>query len=82
MGDLAVMIAPKKLVVVCGKDDDIFPLHGVKETFGIIEDLYKASGEPDGCALVVGEGGHRFYADDAWPLMKEMLARGSAVPRR
>ena len=31
MGDLAVMIAPKKLVVVCGKDDNIFPLDGVNE---------------------------------------------------
>ena len=76
MGDLAVMIAPKKLVVVCGKDDDIFPLHGVRETFGIIETLYKASDAPDGCALVVGDGGHRFYADDAWPVMKGLLADG------
>ena len=75
MGDLAVMIAPKKLVVVCGKDDDIFPLHGVKETFGIIETLYKASDAPDGCALVVGDGGHRFYADDAWPVMKGLLSK-------
>ena len=73
MGDLAVMIAPKKLVVVCGKDDNIFPLHGVRETFGIIGTLYEASDAPDGCALVVGEGGHRFYADDAWPVMKELL---------
>ena len=73
MGDLAVMIAPKKLVVVCGKDDNIFPLHGVRETFSIIGTLYEASDAPDGCALVVGEGGHRFYADDAWPVMKELL---------
>ena len=51
------------------------PLHGVKETFGIIETLYKASDVPDGCALVVGDGGHRFYADDAWPVMKGLLAK-------
>ncbi len=76
MGDLAVMIAPKKLVVVCGKDDDIFPLHGVRETFGIIETLYKASDASESCALVVGNGGHRFYADDAWPVMKKLLADG------
>lgn len=76
MGDLATMIAPKKLVVVCGKDDDIFPLHGVQKTFGIIEALYKAAGIPNDCALVVGEGGHRFYADDAWPVMKKLLADG------
>ena len=75
MGDLAVMIAPKKLVVVCGEQDDIFPLFGVKEVYQVIESLYKAAGEPENCALVVGKGGHRFYADDAWPIMKAMLSR-------
>ena len=74
MGDLAVMIAPKKLVVVCGEQDDIFPLFGVKEVYGVIETLYKAAGAPENCALVVGKGGHRFYANDAWPVMKTMLA--------
>lgn len=76
MGDLAVMIAPKKLVVVCGKDDGIFPLHGVKETFGIIEGLYAASDAPKNCALVIGHEGHRFYADAAWPVMKGLLTDG------
>ncbi|MBQ7312578.1 MAG: hypothetical protein IJW81_03245 [Clostridia bacterium] len=75
MGDLAAMIAPKKLVVVCGKDDPIFPLKGVEETFGIIKNLYEAAGVPDNCAMVVGDGGHRFYADDGWKAMKELLAK-------
>lgn len=76
MGDLAVMIAPKKLVVVCGKDDDIFPLHGVRKSFDVIKGLYAASDVPDNCALVIGHEGHRFYADAAWPVMKGMLADG------
>ena len=76
MGDLAVMIAPKKLVVVCGEQDDIFPLEGVRETFRIIEGLYAASGAQGNAALVVGKEGHRFYADDAWPVMKRLLADG------
>ena len=66
MADLAERTRPK-LVVVCGKDDDIFPLYGVKETFGIIEGLYKASDAPRGCALVIGHEGHRFYAAQSWP---------------
>lgn len=76
MGDLAAMIAPKKLVVVCGKDDDIFPLFAVKKTYEIIKELYAASGTPDNCALVIGHEGHRFYADAAWPVMKGLLADG------
>jgi len=75
MGDLAVMIAPKKLVVVCGKTDDIFPLHGVQETFDIIKKLYKASDAEDNCALIVGQEGHRFYANDAWPVMRTLLEK-------
>ncbi len=74
MGDLAAMIAPKKLVVVCGEQDDIFPIFGVREVYGVIETLYEAVGASDNCALVIGKGGHRFYADDAWPIMKAMLA--------
>jgi hypothetical protein len=73
MGDMAVMIAPKKLVIVCGKDDPIFPLHGVKETWETVKNLYAAAGTPDNCRLVIGEGSHRFYADDAWPVVKELL---------
>ena len=75
MGDLAAMIAPKKLVIVCGKDDPIFPLPGVEETFGIIKNLYEAAGVPDNCAMVVGDGGHRFYADDGWKAMKDLLKK-------
>ena len=74
MGDLAILIAPKKLVVVCGEEDDIFPLHGVREVFGVIKELYGAVGASENCALVIGQGGHRFYADQAWPIMKAMLA--------
>ena len=73
MGDLAVMIAPKKLVVVCGENDPIFPLFGVKETFDIIKTLYTACSMPDSCSLVIGKGGHRFYADDGWHEMKKLL---------
>ncbi|MBQ8187204.1 MAG: hypothetical protein IJX93_10395 [Clostridia bacterium] len=75
MGDLAAMIAPKKLVVVCGKDDNIFPLGGVKETYGIIESMYESAGASGNTALVIGDGGHRFYADSGWAAMKTLLGR-------
>ena len=72
MGDLAGLIAPRKLVVVNGKEDNIFPEPGVIESFEIIKKMYAAAGVPDNCALVTGAGGHRFYADDAWPVMHKM----------
>ena len=75
MGDLAILIAPKKLVVVSGTHDEIFPIQGVHNMFAIMQNLYAASGSADNCALVVGAEGHRFYADDAWPVMHRLLER-------
>ena len=72
MGDLGGLIAPRKLIVVNGKYDDIFPEEGVTESFGIIKELYGAAGVPENAALVTGDGGHRFYADDAWPIIHKM----------
>jgi dienelactone hydrolase len=72
MGDLAGLIAPRPLVVVAGRDDDIFPIGAVEETFETIRRVYRAAGAPDRCQLVIGEGGHRFYADQAWPVFREL----------
>lgn len=72
MGDLAGLIAPRPLVVVAGRDDKIFPIRGVEETFDTIRRIYIAAGAPDRCKLVIGEGGHRFYAAQAWPVFREM----------
>ena len=31
MHDLSILIAPRPLIIVAGKDDEIFPIEGVKE---------------------------------------------------
>jgi dienelactone hydrolase len=71
MGDLAGLIAPRPLIVVAGREDPIFPFSAVQETFQTIQDIYAAAGVPDRCRLVVGEGGHRFYPEEAWPVFRE-----------
>ena len=72
MCDITGLIAPRKLVVVNGRYDNIFPDEGVRETYEETKRLYKAAGVPDNCALVTGEGGHRFYADAAWPVVHKI----------
>jgi len=72
MGDLAGLIAPRKLVVVNGKLDNIFPDGGVKESFEIIQKMYNEANAANSCRLVTGDEGHRFYADKAWTVIKEM----------
>lgn len=72
MGDLAGLIAPRPLIVVAGRHDEIFPLRGVEETFDTIRQIYVAAGAPEQCKLVIGEDDHRFYADLAWPVFREL----------
>ena len=66
MGDIGGLIAPRKLVIVNGIEDKIFPDEGVRESFHIISGLYRDANAEGKCVLVTGEGGHRFYADPAW----------------
>lgn len=72
MGELGGLVAPRGLVVVNGKNDPIFPDSGVRRVYAEIERLYAAAGAPDRCRLVTGPGEHRFFADLAWPVMKEL----------
>lgn len=71
MPDLAIMIAPRPLIIVNGKDDTIFPLHAVENGFETVKRIYAAAGVPDNCKLIIGDGGHRFYADDSWPVFEK-----------
>ena len=73
MGDIGALMAPRKLIVVCGKEDEIFPLSGVKESYELIKNVYKMLGREDICTLIEGNGGHRFYPDDVWPVVHKYL---------
>lgn len=72
MGDLAGLIAPRKLVIAAGKTDMTFPAEGTQQTFEVIQRLYDYAGVPDACALLWGEGGHYNYADLLWEKIHEM----------
>ncbi|HLJ55248.1 MAG TPA: alpha/beta hydrolase family protein, partial [Chthonomonadaceae bacterium] len=72
LGDIACLIAPRPMVVVAGQTDPIFPIAGVHEAYERIEAVYAAAGAGDKCRLVIGPGGHRFYASLAWPAFREL----------
>ena len=75
MADVMGLFAPKPVVIVAGKDDDIFPIDATKRAFEALRTIYSAAGAEDRCHLVIGDGGHRFYADAAWPLVNKEFAR-------
>ena len=75
MADVLGLFAPKPVVVVAGKEDDIFPIAATRRAFKDLRRIYAAHGAADRCHLVEGDGGHRFYADDAWPVMLREIKR-------
>jgi len=73
MNDLMAMAAPKAFIQVSGLNDSIFPIEAAKSVFEKGCSAYEQLDLEDNCALVIGNGGHRFYADDTWPLIHKML---------
>ena len=73
MNDLMSMAYPKYFIQVSGIEDSIFPLFGAELVFEKGKKVYEAFNKDDRCTLVKGNGGHRFYADDAWPIVHKYL---------
>jgi dienelactone hydrolase len=73
MHDVAGLIAPRPFCAIAGKDDDIFPLHHVQAAFVHLKEIYAVAGVPERCQLYIGEGGHRYYKDGAWPFVRKYL---------
>ena len=75
MSDIMGLFAPKPVVIVAGKEDEIFPLAATRRAFKSLRRIYNACEARNRCHLVVGDGGHRFYASDAWPVMMKEIGR-------
>lgn len=52
MGELAALIAPRKLMLVNGKNDKIFHIEGTREVYSVIEKIYEKEGAKDACQLL------------------------------
>lgn len=73
MSDIMGLFAPKPVVVVAGKEDPIFPIKATRKAFRDLQKIYDSAGAKQHCHLIVGQQGHRFYADQAWPFIKKEL---------
>ncbi len=72
MCDLAGLIAPRGLIIVAGEKDRIFPIDGVKKTYGFAKKLYEAADCDNKINLVIGDEGHRYYANGAFGALTAM----------
>lgn len=73
MPDLAMLIAPRPLLIVNGLTDAIFPIDTARSSFEIVKKIYEAAGAAENCRHIVGGEGHRFYAADAWPVFEKFI---------
>lgn len=73
MADVLGTFAPKPLVIVAGNEDPIFPMKGVRSAFRALKSIYRDADAADQVKLVIGQGGHRFYADAAWKAARRIF---------
>lgn len=73
MGELAALIAPRKLLICNGEVDPIFPLRGTKEVYETIEKIYKKENAEKNCRLVVvPDKPHYFDKEITFKELKEL----------
>lgn len=77
MQDLAALIAPRRLVVVAGEEDHIFPIVGVRRGFETVRAIYAAAGADALCRLELTPRGHWWCEDIVWSAIdREAMALG------
>ncbi len=81
MPDLAGLIAPRSLLIVAGKQDYLARFDGVQTGFQVAQKCYVAAGHADRVSLLVGEGGHQFYPELAWPVIQEIRSDWDSAGR-
>lgn len=71
MQDLAALIAPRRLIVITGREDPIFPIDAVRKSFATVSEIYKKAGVPDNCHIVETPNAHYWRPDLVWSAVKE-----------
>jgi dienelactone hydrolase len=82
MEDVAGLIAPRPLLIVAGRGDDIFPIGATERAFERLRRVYEVLGCAEKLEKYVGEGGHRFYAERVWPFLAKVARQAPRAHRR
>lgn len=73
MPEFAALIAPRKLIIIAGKQDHLADIEGVRKGFTIAKNSYHQLDSDENIILQEGEGGHMFYPDLAWPVIQTSI---------
>ena len=66
MQDVACLIAPRKLVIIAGEEDDTFLIEGVQKGFKTVQEIYNQASCAQNCKLVITPKGHYWCKDIVW----------------
>ena len=75
MEDLSCLIAPRPFTVIAGQGDKIFPIEGVRNSFEVVKEIYKAAGAPDACRMVETPMPHWWCKDIVWDAILDRTAK-------
>jgi dienelactone hydrolase len=75
MWDLAALIAPRRLCIVNGREDGLFPIPEVDRAVAGARRIYDTIGHADRFEHHYGPAGHRFYSDLMWPFISKIENR-------
>lgn len=75
MEDLTCLIAPRRMTVLAGQKDEIFPLKAVEESYLTAKNIYEKAGAAENCRLVVMPEGHRWCPEVAWKAIGEEITK-------
>lgn len=73
MGDVLGAIAPRPLVLVSGRNDEIMPIDQARKTYRHARAIYSAAGAAGKIRFAQGPGGHDYYAKQGWSQMLKLL---------
>lgn len=71
MPDLSCMLAPRRLVVIAGQKDDIFPIEGVRRGFKRTKSLYEEAGAAENCRMIETPSAHAWTPEVSWRAIRE-----------
>ena len=75
MQDLAGMVAPRELIVITGKEDKIFPIEGVRDSFTTVKAIYEKGEAKDNCSIVETPHGHFWDEKLVWGAINEKAVK-------
>ena len=75
MQDLACLIAPRRLAIVAGQKDGIFPIEGVRKGFDTVQKIYEKENAEKNCRLIETPKAHWWCEDLVYAAIAEELAK-------